>query len=507
MTDEITGYDAVEGYCGSLSYARGRAADDPRLVHRAELHGAHRAVGRAARARCGRRTAVDGIAHPLPDDADAHGCGWPAAVELDVPAEWRSGFYVVTLHAPTARRPTGRRATPASSCAPGADALAEPAGDRDQHVQRVQRVGRAQPVHRRQGGLVPPAVRAGDDRPPRRPSATTARPGRGTAARSPTSTARSTRRYRFANGLPGFMGSAGWFTYERRFVEWAEAEGVELDYAISADLEQHPDVVDGYDLVLGVGHDEYWSARSARHGRGPRPRRRHVRQHVGQHDLLAGPPGRRWRHDGLPQVLGARHRPGRRHRPGGDHRHVVRPGGRPPGVGVPRGQLGVRPVQPVRSGDATRLGRVHRLPRRPLAARRHRPALRRPARRRSRRRRLRDGRLPPRASTTCSCRCAPAATTRPRTWRSSRSPRRPTWRWASTRSRSPRSTTRATWSSSPPACTAASTPTSLARVRHGNAVMVVARPFGAAGRRGDHHRQHRLGATASTRRPIRPSPR
>ena len=29
---------------------------------------------------------------------------------------------------------------------------------------------------------------------------------------------------------------------------------------MSSDLERSPNVVDGYDLVLGVGHDEYWSA-------------------------------------------------------------------------------------------------------------------------------------------------------------------------------------------------------------------------------------------------------
>ncbi len=56
------------------------------------------------------------------------------------------------------------------------------------------------------------------------------------------------------------MSSAGWFTYERQFVEWAEADGLGLDYAVSSDLERSPAVVDGYDVVLGVGHDEYWSA-------------------------------------------------------------------------------------------------------------------------------------------------------------------------------------------------------------------------------------------------------
>jgi hypothetical protein len=43
-------------------------------------------------------------------------------------------------------------------------------------------------------------------------------------------------------------------------VEWAEGEGLEFDYAVSSDLEHDAGIVDGYDLVLGVGHDEYWSA-------------------------------------------------------------------------------------------------------------------------------------------------------------------------------------------------------------------------------------------------------
>jgi hypothetical protein len=65
---------------------------------------------------------------------------------------------------------------------------------------------------------------------------------------------------RYRLGFPGFMSSAGWFTYERQFVEWAEGDGFDLDYAVSSDLEHRPKVVDGYDVVLGVGHDEYWSA-------------------------------------------------------------------------------------------------------------------------------------------------------------------------------------------------------------------------------------------------------
>jgi hypothetical protein len=64
--------------------------------------------------------------------------------------------------------------------------------------------------------------------------------------------------YRMEHGYPAAIGSSGWFTFERRFVEWAEREGYELDLAVSSDLEQ-PGALDGYDTMLSIGHDEYWS--------------------------------------------------------------------------------------------------------------------------------------------------------------------------------------------------------------------------------------------------------
>ena len=59
-------------------------------------------------------------------------------------------------------------------------------------------------------------------------------------------------------GLSVWSGGAGWATWERDFVRWAESNGYELDVAIGEDLEQHPDVLDGHRLYLSVGHDE-WS--------------------------------------------------------------------------------------------------------------------------------------------------------------------------------------------------------------------------------------------------------
>ena len=68
------------------------------------------------------------------------------------------------------------------------------------------------------------------------------------------------QRYRTEHNYPSAIGSTGWFTHGRRFVEWAEGNGYEFDYAITSDLDTDPAALDGYDSVVLVGHDEYWSA-------------------------------------------------------------------------------------------------------------------------------------------------------------------------------------------------------------------------------------------------------
>ena len=46
--------------------------------------------------------------------------------------------------------------------------------------------------------------------------------------------------YRTEHAYPSAIGSTGWFTHGRRFVEWAERAGYEFDYAVSSDLDQDP---------------------------------------------------------------------------------------------------------------------------------------------------------------------------------------------------------------------------------------------------------------------------
>ena len=41
---------------------------------------------------------------------------------------------------------------------------------------------------------------------------------------------------------------------------WTENNGIPLAYAANSDLEFHPDVLKSRQLVISVGHDEYWSA-------------------------------------------------------------------------------------------------------------------------------------------------------------------------------------------------------------------------------------------------------
>ncbi|MGA9277315.1 N,N-dimethylformamidase beta subunit family domain-containing protein [Ilumatobacter sp.] len=256
--DDQTFLDDVEGYCGKLSYAPGEqvalhvSTRRDRYAVRVERWGAQREVVWSARD-------LPGEFFEPPTDADSDGCRWPIAVQFPVEHGWRSGFYLVTLEA--------------ADTSPGRDVAhacfvvrADPAdraralyvldtntwhayntwGGRSLYTGGHQ-VSHARPFGR--GMLSRPDV----DRDDRK-----ARPRRW--GEEPDVDGAAFQRYRTEHDYPAAIGSAGWFTHARRFVEWAEGAGYRLDYAISTDLEHHPDLLDAYDLVISIGHDEYWSA-------------------------------------------------------------------------------------------------------------------------------------------------------------------------------------------------------------------------------------------------------
>jgi len=62
------------------------------------------------------------------------------------------------------------------------------------------------------------------------------------------------------------------FSWEVHLVRWAEANGFPLEYATNLDLENRPELLPHYKLVLSVGHDEYWST----------PMRDHLEKWIGE---------------------------------------------------------------------------------------------------------------------------------------------------------------------------------------------------------------------------------
>jgi len=64
----------------------------------------------------------------------------------------------------------------------------------------------------------------------------------------------------FGAGYDPWTMAAGWSNWELLFVQWAEQQGYNLNYAVSQDLDQFPDLLDGHSAYISVGHDEYWSA-------------------------------------------------------------------------------------------------------------------------------------------------------------------------------------------------------------------------------------------------------
>jgi hypothetical protein len=258
MADNITHYDAIEGYCGKLSYAAGDIVELCVSTTAALFDVTVSRWGGSIDPVWSARD-LEGSRQPTPATADASGCDWETSVEIPVDTSWRSGFYLVEMTAsgaPPDRR-IGHACFVVRSTTPRTSVLLVLAtntwnayndwGGRSLYTGGNQ-VSFRRPFGR--GMLSRPAT----DRDDRK-----ARPRR--HGEEPDVDGGIYQTYRHEHGYPGYMGSAGWFTYDRRFAEWAEQAGFEFDYAVSSDLEHVEGLTDGYRLVIGAGHDEYWSGR------------------------------------------------------------------------------------------------------------------------------------------------------------------------------------------------------------------------------------------------------
>ncbi|MEO8272023.1 MAG: N,N-dimethylformamidase beta subunit family domain-containing protein, partial [Aureliella sp.] len=170
---------------------------------------------------------IVGQASPIPENASSHGCAWPALWKMPIPENWTSGYYHVRLFAQDGGgKYTHRGARTAESSCFFIVRAAEPGKNSRILIQLSTNTYNA---YNNWGGF-------------------------------------SLYAY---NGLAGVQGNRVSFhrppasqfsNWEQPFVAWAEANGYTLDYAANNDLEMHPEELNAYELVLSVGHDEYWSA-------------------------------------------------------------------------------------------------------------------------------------------------------------------------------------------------------------------------------------------------------
>ncbi len=216
----------IEGYAGQLSVAPGEAVT---------LHVSTSAPKFTAEiARVGAKTEtvwtkkdLPGREQPVPDNASSQGCGWPETFRVEIPKDWRSGYYQVRLRAEDRGGVWTQRGTrTAESSAFFVVRAAEPGKATPILLQLCTNTYNA---YNNWGGFSVYAYngigknqgsRVSFDRPP----------------------------------------ASQFARWEQPFVEWAESHGYTLDYGVNSDLEFRPKLLAHYKLVLSVGHDEYWSA-------------------------------------------------------------------------------------------------------------------------------------------------------------------------------------------------------------------------------------------------------
>lgn len=194
--------------------------------------------------------------HPIPDDAAAHGAGWPSVHQLTAEADWRSGWYEALLVATRADGSTVERRAGfvlrAPTGMPSARILMELSLNtwnayNDWGRSNLYTGGNTVSFRRplAHGFLT-------------RPDALVHR--NANIDREPDLGGDGWLAYARRHAISSWSACAGWPTWEGPFIEWAEGAGYTFDYAVNADLEERPHILEHYPMLLSVGHDEYWSS-------------------------------------------------------------------------------------------------------------------------------------------------------------------------------------------------------------------------------------------------------
>ena len=154
--------------------------------------------------------------HTSPENAYEAGCDWPPAFEFEIPEDWSSGAYIARLTGigrDGHEGPTTEALFVVKASAPGMSSNI-----------LLQLAVTTEQAYNPWGGKnlysKPHSPRVAFDRP--------------------------TDPSRF-------------YLFELPFIAWLESNGFELEYCTGLDLHADPGFMDHYQLMLSVGHDEYWS--------------------------------------------------------------------------------------------------------------------------------------------------------------------------------------------------------------------------------------------------------
>lgn len=212
----------VEGYPDGQSFTQGDVIDFHVSSEIERYHVTIQRIG-ASRETVWEGDIANGTKHLIPTDASAQGCDWPVSFSVTVPAGWKSGYYEVFFGAPGAANKDqwidGRTAFfVIRAKKPGVNAKI-----------LLQLTTNTYNAYDNWGGYSLYAFNSEGGRQGNKVS----------FSRPITSTASE---------------------WEIPFIRWAEQNGYKLEYAVNSDLEFHPELLDHYQLVVSVGHDEYWSA-------------------------------------------------------------------------------------------------------------------------------------------------------------------------------------------------------------------------------------------------------
>lgn len=190
-----------------------------------------------------------------PDDCSVIGCGWPERLRFVVPKACRSGVYSVALSIAGHRSEhmfVVRSARPAARVliilTTGTWCAYNDWGGSN-HYQGL--IGPRQTDAAHEVSLLRPWTRGFVRWPEGAPRIPYASPLL-TRPRYPHMD------FARARGVSKKYASSGWAAFERPFALWCEGQGIGLDYITQHDLHREG-VPKGYDRVLIVGHDEYWT--------------------------------------------------------------------------------------------------------------------------------------------------------------------------------------------------------------------------------------------------------